>query len=83
MKENHEIGAYEAKTKLPEFLRRVVAGGRFTITQRGKPVAALVPVPEASSAKRSEAARRMRGFMDKCHPTQSVDIKKLIEEGRD
>lgn len=34
-----EIGAYEAKTTLPELLRQVQTGKRFTITHRGKPVA--------------------------------------------
>jgi prevent-host-death family protein len=38
-----EIGAYEAKTKLPELLRKVQVGQRFTITNRGKAVADLVP----------------------------------------
>jgi len=37
------IGAYEAKTKLPEILRRVRAGEVFTITHHGKPVADIVP----------------------------------------
>lgn len=38
-----EIGAYDAKTKLPELLRQVQEGKCFTITHRGKPVADLVP----------------------------------------
>ncbi len=38
-----EIGAYEAKTKLPEILRRVESGEAFTITNRGKPVADIIP----------------------------------------
>ena len=40
---NEEIGSYDAKTKLPEILRRVKAGERFTITNRGKPIADLIP----------------------------------------
>jgi hypothetical protein len=31
-----EIGAYEATTHLPELLRQVKAGKRFTITHRGR-----------------------------------------------
>jgi hypothetical protein len=31
-----EVGAYEAKTKLPELLRGVQSGKRYTITHRGK-----------------------------------------------
>jgi len=38
-----EIGAYEAKTKLPEILRLVEKGESFTITNRGRPVAELIP----------------------------------------
>lgn len=39
----NEIGAYDAKTNLPDILRRVEAGEAFTITNRGRPVADLVP----------------------------------------
>ncbi len=38
-----EIGSYEAKTKLPEILRRVERGESFTITNRGRAVADIVP----------------------------------------
>lgn len=38
-----EIGSYDAKTKLPEILRRVEAGEAFTITNRGKPIADIIP----------------------------------------
>jgi len=33
-----EIGSYDAKTKLPEILRRVETGESFTITNRGRPM---------------------------------------------
>lgn len=83
MEESHEIGAYEAKTKLPEYLRKVVAGERFTITQRGQPVAQLIPAGAAERGDTVAAARRMRAFVDRHRPTQTVDIKSLIDEGRD
>lgn len=38
------IGAYEAKTHLPELLNRVARGEHLTITRHGKPVARLIPV---------------------------------------
>lgn len=79
----HEIGAYEAKSKLPEFLRKVAAGERFTITQRGRPVAELVP---AGAGKREDpvaAAQRMRAFINHHRSDQPVDVKGLLEEGRD
>lgn len=50
-----EIGSYDAKTKLPEILRRVEEGEAFTITNRGRPVADLVPT-RVGDQKRAEAA---------------------------
>ena len=50
-----EIGSYEAKTKLPEILRRVEAGETFTITNRGKPIADVTP-SRSSEKIRTEAA---------------------------
>ncbi len=38
-----EYGIYEAKTKLPELIKQVQQGERVTITNRGQPVADLVP----------------------------------------
>lgn len=39
------LGAFDAKTRLPELLRAVRKGQRFTITHRGQPVAVLAPPP--------------------------------------
>ncbi len=50
-----EIGSYDAKTKLPEILRRVEAGESFTITNRGKPIADLIP-SRASHRHKAESA---------------------------
>jgi len=50
-----EIGSYDAKTKLPEILRRVEAGESFTITNRGKPVADVVPSRAGSQLKAQSA----------------------------
>jgi len=37
------VGAFEAKTKLAELLRRVERGDEVIITRHGKPVARLLP----------------------------------------
>ena len=47
------VGTFEAKTHLTRLLERVARGERIVITNRGKPVAMLVP-PEAD-AKRDSA----------------------------
>ncbi|MXZ13326.1 MAG: type II toxin-antitoxin system prevent-host-death family antitoxin [Candidatus Dadabacteria bacterium] len=54
------IGSYELKTKLPEILRRVQAGESFTITNRGKPVADLMPSKAASKQKTAAAIAAIR-----------------------
>jgi len=50
-----EIGSYDAKTKLPEILRRVEAGEAFTITKHGKPIADLIPSHSGSQLKAQAA----------------------------
>ena len=77
------IGAYETKTHLADLLRRVRAGQGFTITQRGEPVADLVPA--GTSARRAGilAAARMQTLMPEAPPLEPIDIKALIEAGRD
>lgn len=78
-----EIGAYEAKTHLPEYLRKVRTGSCFRITQRGEPIADLVPYGATERQNAAQAACQMRQFMQKRQPVQGVDIKALIEDGRD
>jgi prevent-host-death family protein len=81
-----EIGAYEAKTHLPELIERVRRGERITITKRGRPVAELRPVasadPEAlrealARLDRSRARLRTRGVK-----VTKADILSAIREGR-
>ncbi len=82
-REHQEIGAYEAKTHLPRMLREVTAGGRFRITQRGKPVADLVPIQQVATLSPEDVARRMRAFAARRSGRTDVVIRDLIEEGRD
>jgi prevent-host-death family protein len=79
---NLEIGSYEAKTKLPELLRGVQAGNRYTITLRGEPVADLVPAEGSKHADAAAAVEAMHQFMRSAPPVKGVDLKALIEEGR-
>ena len=78
-----EIGAYEAKTKLPELLRQVQAGKRFTITNRGKAIADLVP-SEGRTAKNPAAAIDQFLAFQKSNPVRAkIDIGAAIDEGRE
>lgn len=78
-----EIGDYEAKMHLPELLRNVQTGQHFLITHQGLPVAELVPPGSAAKHPARQAALRMQDFMRKPSLVKDVDIKALIEEGRD
>ena len=80
-KTNSEIGAYEAKTKLPEILRRVEAGERFTITNRGVPVAELRPVVGGPEPSAREAVSQMKSLR-KIAGVPARTVSALIEEGR-
>lgn len=81
----NEIGAYDAKTRLPELLRQVKAGKRFTITNRGEAIADLVPSTAGRAADSAAAIDKFRAFM-RDNPVKAgrkVNIKALIEEGRE
>lgn len=80
-----EIGAYDAKTRLPELLRQVKAGRRFTITNRGEAVADLIPSEAARTTDARAAIERFQAFL-RDNPIQAVrkpNIKALIAEGRE
>lgn len=77
------IGAYETKTHLADLLRRVRAGQGFTITQRGEPVADLLPVGTDARRANTDAAQEMQRFMAQAPRLASCDIESLVNEGRD
>ncbi|MFZ5592944.1 MAG: type II toxin-antitoxin system Phd/YefM family antitoxin [Pseudomonadota bacterium] len=75
------VGAYQAKTHLPELLDEVAKGARVMITKRGVPVAMLAPVPVSKGRNLAEIAegfRRIREGM----PKVGMSIKDMIAEGR-
>lgn len=75
-----EIGSYDAKTKLPEILRRVRAGESFTITNRGKPVADVVPSRTNSHVKARSAISNI--LAAKKHIIADDDLSELRDSGR-
>jgi len=78
---NPEIGAYDAKTKLPELLREVREGHRYTITHRGKAVAELVPIARAGEDEVREAIAAMRS-LPRIKGVDVADLQSWIAEGR-
>ena len=76
-----EIGAFDAKTRLSEILRKVDQGERFTITVRGRPVADVVPSQLKGRLRAAEAVRRLLA-MPKIMGISPETVKEWIEEGR-
>ena len=75
------IGAYEAKTHLPQLLKRVSKGERITITKHGVPVATL-QAPDANiKCPTSEVIADLRKFRQE-HRLDSLSIRNMIEDGR-
>ena len=75
-----EIGAYEAKTHLPQLLERVQRGERFVITRHGQPVAELLPYAgyDAEAARQAVAAmRKLRATLSR----RGVRIGEILKRG--
>ena len=76
-KEN--IGLYEIKTNLLEILRRVRAGESFTITDRGDPVADLLP---SRTASRQKVAAAIDNILRMTVPVSDDHLEECRKEGR-
>ena len=76
-----EIGAFDAKTRLSELLRKVEQGERFTITLRGRPMADVVPSQVKNRLRAAEAVRRLLA-MPRIEGISPETVKEWIEEGR-
>ena len=70
----HTIGAFEAKTHLPQLLERVARGESLTITKHGKPVARLVPVDSSRKQAREAAAR----IIERRQNIERVPLQQLL-----
>jgi len=76
-----EIGSYDAKTKLPEILRRVEQGESFTITNRGRPIADLIPSRAAEKQRAETAIKNLRDAAGK-YSVSDEDLDRLKSKGR-
>lgn len=84
MSEIETIGARELRQNLSEYLRRVANGESFRVSDRGRGVAFLSPLPERSSAvERLLAAGRLRparGDLSKLGPPPAVALEMSTAE---
>lgn len=76
------VGAFEAKTHLPELLERASRGERITITKRGTPVAVLVPAEPRPRKDRKQIIAELKEFGRGRSLKKGTSISDLIKEGR-
>jgi prevent-host-death family protein len=78
------VGSYEAKTRLPQLLARVMRGEKIVITKHGRPVAMLVPSPPKRAKDVKQVVKEMLSLRDTEGPTLggAATIRELIDEGR-
>ena len=76
-----EIGAFEAKTHLPQLLKRVQAGERFVITKHNRPIAELIPFRTHDAGKIRAVIDDLKAFQ-KTHDLGGLSVRQMIEEGR-
>ncbi|NEP63202.1 MAG: type II toxin-antitoxin system prevent-host-death family antitoxin [Symploca sp. SIO2G7] len=79
-----EVGTFEAKNKFSEMIQKVrKKGAKFLITNRGEPMAMLVPAVQ-DRVKANTAIDALIAF-GKANPLKlkkGEELKSLIEEGR-
>jgi prevent-host-death family protein len=76
------VGAYEAKTHLPQLLDRVARGEEIQITRNGRAVARLVPEPAVGTTDIGSVIAQIREFRKGRKLGDDITIRELIEEGR-
>jgi prevent-host-death family protein len=75
------VGAYEAKTHLPQLLDRVAKGERITITKHGVPVATLQPAASTKKMTARDTIDQLKKFR-KGRRLDGLSLREMIEEGR-
>jgi len=75
------VGAYEAKTKLAELLKRVEGGEHITIVRHGTPIAVLIPIGEYPRRDPRAAAEALKEFA-LTHSLGGMSVREMIDEGR-
>lgn len=75
------IGAYEAKTHLPQLLDRIARGESLTITRHGRPVARLVPIEDHDRERARQAARRIIERRSRLRRAPLTELLDSLHEG--
>jgi prevent-host-death family protein len=74
------VGTFEAKTHLTRLLERVARGERIVITNRGKPVAMLVPPEVAVATDTAGVGREMLAYRDRVKRSLGASFRDFAHE---
>jgi len=77
-----EIPVTEVKAKLLQFLDEVERGATFRLTRHGRPIARIVPEPDARSEESAQAAAQIRAIGRRSKGMTAAEIISAREEGR-
>ena len=77
-----EIGVHEAKTHLSKLLKRVENGESFSITNRGKVVAVMVPPRDVAQIKANDAYSQLISLRAKSPIGTVREVMDWKNEGR-
>ncbi len=75
------VGTFEAKTHLTQLLDRVAKGERIIITNRGRPVAMLVPPEVTERPDIAEVGRKMLEYRDSVKRSLGCNFRDLAHQG--
>ena len=75
------IGTHEAKTRLSELLAKVRKGQEFLITNRGEPVARLLPASKPSKKQIRLAVNEIKEIQSR-NRLNGLKIRDMIDDGR-
>ncbi|GJL55065.1 MAG: antitoxin [Nitrospirales bacterium] len=75
-----EVGAYDAKTHLPQLLERTQKGEHFVITKHGRPVAELVPVTRTDGEAVRRTISNIRVFRETLRK-RGMQMQRLLKKG--
>jgi prevent-host-death family protein len=76
------VGAYDAKTHLPQLLERVARGETILITRHGQAIAKLVPAEGEDKPDVKESIRKLRELRKGVTLGRGLTVRQLIDEGR-
>jgi len=74
-----EVGSFEAKTKFSELIEAVRLGDEIVVTNRGVPVARIIPM-SSKKARMDELLLRFDALRGRS--VKGPSIRELIDEGR-